>query len=370
MGQVHVGLCADQVWRIALGLVGGLIALVVILFVLLAFLNRELLEKSLSGGHIIVISATLTIVGLGLASYYTARSAQASCPRPMASDSNKLASLCQGTTIAYQSKMGTDLMSGSLQANGGANIPSSLDGAIHSLGSAASLEELNQGGLLVLGEKGQSIDWTDRSRQDWAPANGQTEVSMLLCTGPKKSELIETCHYGGGININRYRQGIAVRLVEVQTGQTLVSATLNAEPPACQPLGLQDLVHLRAQVQYQDVKDWVQKVLSGQPAPGVSPTPTTVSPTTTPAPTPSRTPEPSPTPQVMGTVKMGSRVRRGPSIDDAVLGGLVKGNQVLVLGASKDRAWLQILTPKGESGWIFAELVTLPVDPADLPLSP
>jgi Bacterial SH3 domain len=127
---------------------------------------------------------------------------------------------------------------------------------------------------------------------------------------------------------------------------------------------------LRAQVQYQDVKDWVQKVLSGQPAPGVSPIPTTVLPTSTPKPIPTRTSEPSPTPQVMGTVKMGSRVRSGPSTDDAVLGGLVKGDQVLVLGASKDRAWLQILTPKGEPGWIFADLVTLTVDPADLPLSP
>jgi hypothetical protein len=379
MGQVNLGICADQAWRMIIGLAGGLLALLTVLLLLLALINRELLEKSLSGAHILVISAVLTVVGMGLASYFSIRSAQVACPSQKKAADYSL--VCQGVGLEQGSAMSGRLALGKIEMDGQADgmkangdlmladreplAPISVElSAVDDLQATA-----RRAGLLVLGENGQFIDWTDQSRSDWAPVD-RSQAPLVACTGPAQDQLIETCRYGGGVHVARYRQLLPVRLVDARSGELLLSAVLTAEPPPCQPLGIQELPRLRARLTYQDFKAWLEKALAGEAVEGVTPSPTLVPPTATPTPLPTDTPQPTPTPQITGVVKTGARLRGGPSTDEAVITGLVKGDQVLVLGANSERTWLKVLAPGGETGWVFAELVTLAVDPAALPLAP
>jgi RNA polymerase subunit RPABC4/transcription elongation factor Spt4/preprotein translocase subunit SecG len=99
--------------------------------------------------------------------------------------------------------------------------------------------------------------------------------------------------------------------------------------------------------------------------------PPTRTPTDTPTPpvteTPLHTSTPviSPTPGIMAIVqKAAVNVRLSPSTDSPVIDGLVQNDEVTVLGRSSDSAWLRVQTPKGNSGWVFAQLLSV-----DVPLS-
>jgi hypothetical protein len=223
--------------------------------------------------------------------------------------------------------------------------------------------------LAVLGEDGQAIHWTEHARRDWDPAD-PSETALVVCAGVPQQVRLETCRYGGGISINRYRELVAVRLVEAQSGRTLVTARLSGEPPPCTPLGIQDLFRLRGKVQYEDVKSWVERVIAGEPPPGATSAPPLPQASATAQPTPTLTPSPSPTPVLEGVVKTGARLRGGPSKSDVVITGLLKGQVVQILGANSDRTWLNIIAPSGEKGWIFAELLKLSTALEQIPLIP
>lgn len=51
-------------------------------------------------------------------------------------------------------------------------------------------------------------------------------------------------------------------------------------------------------------------------------------------------------------------VRGGPSTNDAVIGTLAAGESVTANGRLEDGSWLRIALPDGETGWVFAQLVT------------
>lgn len=62
-------------------------------------------------------------------------------------------------------------------------------------------------------------------------------------------------------------------------------------------------------------------------------------------------------------------VRRGPSTDYAVIGGLVSGDEVLATGRNEDATWLQITQDNGDfTGWVFTQLVEVEDDPLQLPV--
>jgi hypothetical protein len=354
IGQLRTGLCAGAPLRVMLSMLGGGLAVAGLAGALLAFLNAELLEKSLGAGLIIAISIGLAVIGLGVAGFLTYQDSLASCPR--VDQFTELASVCHGVGLKNTTRSVTRppqslLTSTSLNQD-------------DLLASVASPDR-----LVVLGLDGQSIEWTELARREWAPKE-LTDISLVVCASEPKPVRLETCKYGGGISINRYREEAAVRLVDAQSGQIIVSTTLSADPPACQPLGLQELSRLHAKISIADLKAWVTKVLAGEPAPGVTPSPTLVLPTATITPAPSQTPSPAPTPEIMGTVKVAARVRAGPSTNDATLGGLLKGAKVMILGANNDRTWLKILTPDSQNGWIFAELVKLPLPLEEIPIAP
>lgn len=351
MGQVHAGLCSGQPLRLVLGLLGGGIGLALVLLLLLSLVNSELLEKSMSGMQVLVISISLALAGLGVSGFFTYRSAQASCPR--ANTRDQLASVCQGKGLSESNaaRAGTLLAAATLPA------------ATSQPPDASALR------LVVLGEDGQAIDWTAQARKQWAPKE-LSEVELVVCAGPIQRSLIETCRYGGGIKVNRYLEEAPVRLVDAQEGRTLVAATLTGVPPPCQPMGLQNLLRLRGRVAYSDVIDWVAKIMAGEPAAGVTPTPTPIRPTTTPRPTATWTPAPTATPQMIGKVAAGARVRAGPSTEDKTLAGVVRGDKVVILGANQDWSWLKVETPNGVVGWIFATLVQPPVPYTDIPQVP
>ncbi len=354
IGQLRAGLCAAEYLRVVISLLAGGLVLAGLGVGLLALLNSELLEKSLSLGLIVVISITLAVIGLGVASFITYRSTLATCPR--VDQFASLPGVCQGVGLQAFSSQATPLPQTAFTST-------SLQQNMHTA-SGYSADR-----LVVLGLDGAGIPWTEQARHEWAPLS-LDEISLVVCASPAEQIRIETCEYGGGIRINRYRDEAAVRLVEAQTGRLLATATLSADPPACQPMGLQELNRLRARVTYDDLKSWVAKVLAGEPAPGVTPSPTPLRPTATVTLSPTPLPSPTPTPEIMGAVQVAARVRAGPSTSAAILGGLLKGEKVLVTGVNSDFTWLKIVTPKGQDGWIFAELVRLPVEIESVPAAP
>ena len=356
MGQVHTGLCTGQPLRVFAGIGGGGLASIGILFILLHLVNIELLEKSLSGAQISVISLSIAVVGIGVAAFFVSRSAQSSCPR-VAAAATGLPAVCQGTGLALASVSGSSGRNTEIRQTQTVIITDSLAGLSNGLDGA------NADRLVVLGPDGGTIPWTSQARQEWTPAD-LSQVLLAVCAGPAKQVRIETCKYGGGISINRYLEEVPVRLIQAQSGLTLVSAALTADPPPCQPMGIQDLGKLRAHVQYADLKEWVTKILAGKPAPGVTPSPTNTLAPPTATLVEAATPSPSPTPEISGKVKTAARVRSGPSLDASIIDGLIQGTKVTVLGVDKDGAWLKVLTPKGQTGWIYAQLVklTIPID--------
>jgi hypothetical protein len=352
IGQMRTGLCADQPMRVVLSLVLGAIVLGATLVVLFSLINLELLEKSLSGFQIGMLGLFLTLLGVGIASFLTYRSAQESCPRPdMAA---KLAQVCQGLGLAAQGQATPD------QAVAASTYPTDM---------VALANQADPTRLVVLGDQGETISWTKQAEREWS-SKAPSEVALVVCSGEPQRVLIETCKYGGGVSINRYREEVAVRLVAAQSGQTLVTAVLTDEPPPCQPMGIQNLLHLHGKVLYDDVKAWVAGEVEENPTPGITPTPSQPPPIATLLPTSTITPRPSPTPQVIGKVVTGSRLRAGPSKQDRVVGGLSAGDNVVVLGSNSDWSWLKVQTQTGEIAWIFAELVRLPVPYTDIPHAP
>jgi hypothetical protein len=354
IGQMRTGICDDESLRVVLSLVLGALVLGAALVVLFSLINLELFEKSLSGFQIGMLGLFLTLMGVGIASFLTYRSTQASCPR--ADLTSDLAQVCQGTGLAANSETA-------------ANKAQSVFTSTFQPDIAELTSRVDPTHLVVLGEQGESIAWTEQAQKEWTPQNA-SEAALVVCSGEPQRVLIETCKYGGGVKIKRYREEVAVRLAAAQTGQTLVSAVLIDEPPPCQPMGIQNLLHLHGKVLYEDVKTWVADVLAGNPAPGVTPTPSQRPPSATPRPTSTVTPSPSPTPPIVGKVVTGSRLRAGPSKQDKVIGGLSAGDKVVVLGANSDWSWLKVQTEEGEIAWIFAELVKLPVPYTDVPRAP
>jgi hypothetical protein len=354
IGQMRTGLCADQPLRVVLSLVLGALVLGAAVFVLFSLINLELFEKSLSGFQIGMIGLFLTLVGVGIASFLTYRSTQSSCPRTDLTIT--LAQVCQGLGLA---------------ANGDTtpNPAQSVFTSTFQPNIAELANRVDPTRLVILGEQGETISWTEQAQKEWTPQDA-SEVALVVCSAEPQRVLIETCQYGGGVKVNRYREEVAVRLVAAQTGQTLLSAALSDEPPPCQPMGIQNLLHLHGKVLYEDVKAWVANVLAGKPAPGITPTPSLPPPSATPVPTRTVTPTPSPTPEIIGKVVTGSRLRAGPSKQDKVIGGLSAGDKLVILGANTDWSWLKVQTKKGEIGWIFAELVKLPVPYTDIPHAP
>ncbi len=361
MGQVRVGVCAAQPLRVGLSLGGGALLLAAILVALISLVNFELFEKGLSSAQVAIMAASLTVVGFGVASYYTLHSARTRCPRlDLASE---LQSVCQGQGLAQQA-----LFVGSGAAADIANGDGFKVLSVAVPGAARANFSVDR--LVVLDSAGKSIPWGEQASQEWKPAKIE-DVGLVVCVGEVVQERLETCRYGGGISINRYQESVPLRLVDGQSGEILASTVLTTEPPACQPLGLQDLGRLRAKVSYDEMKAWVVAALADEPAAAAeSALPTVSTSRPTPWPTATLVPSPTPTPEYTGVVKTGSRLRAGPSTDEKTVGGLVKGDTVLILGANPSRTWLYVQTAKGETAWIFSELVK-PSAPLDqLPPAP
>jgi hypothetical protein len=341
MGQVRLGLCSEQTWRAVAAIFLGGVLLAGLLLALLSLVNQQFLAKSLPGGLVVAASLLFTVAGLSLASFLTIRSARQLCPR--SSLGLDLSTVCQGGALS--GRVG-------LAAQGqidGQPLPSGRAGLA---APAFSLER-----LVVLGEQGQVIGWTEEAERAWSPAN-LDEVGLVACAGPARQTVLEICQYGGGIKIKRIQEEIDVRLVQAATGELLASTTLVGAPPACAPLGIQELPRLHARVEYRALLEWAASALEVQATPVVD-LAARVQALASPTPTPTPEPTLTPTPQPEAKVLKNARLRGGPSTDDAVLGGLVRGQQIQVLGANAERTWLSVISPDGLQGWVFAELVEL-----------
>lgn len=346
MGQVRLGLCSEQTWRAVAAISLGGVLLAGLLLFLLSLVNRQFLEKSIPGGLVLAASLLFTVAGLSLASFLTIRSARQLCPR--SSLGLDVSTVCQG---------------GALSGRVGLAAQGQIDGqALLSVRAGLAAPALSLERLVVLGEQGQAIGWTEDAQRAWRPTS-LDEVGLVACAGPVRQTVLETCQYGGGIKIKRVQEEIDVRLVQADTGELLASGTLVGMPPACAPLGIQELPRLRGRVEFSALLEWAASALKAQSTPVVD---LAARVQALASPTPTQTPEPTPTPapQPEALVLKNARLRGGPSTDDAVLAGLIKGERIQVLGANTERTWLNIISPAGQQGWVFAELVELnvPID--------
>jgi hypothetical protein len=97
-------------------------------------------------------------------------------------------------------------------------------------------------------------------------------------------------------------------------------------------------------------------------APPLEPTPAPVEPTPTPSPTP---------PPILATVITDRlNLRSGPSTDVPRLTVVTSGMQLTVLGQIEDCAWLQVVAPDGQSGWVSGDpqFTELAADCAAIPV--
>lgn len=346
MGQVRLGLCSEQTWRAVAAIFLGGVLLAGLLLLLLSLVNQQFLEKSIPGGLVVAASLLFTLAGVSLASFLTIRSARQLCPR--SSLAIDVSAVCQG---------------GALSGRVGLAAQGQLDGQAHlSVRAGLAAPALSLERLVVLGEQGQAIGWTEDAQRAWTPAS-LDEVGLVACAGPVRQTVLETCTYGGGIKIKRIQEEIDVRLVQADSGELLASGTLVGTPPACAPLGIQELPRLRGRVEFSALLEWAASALEVPATPAVdlaARVQALASPTATLPPEPTLTPTPQPEAKVLKN----ARLRRGPSTEDVVLGGLVRGQQVQVLGANAERTWLSVISPDGLQGWVFAELVELnvPID--------
>lgn len=97
--------------------------------------------------------------------------------------------------------------------------------------------------------------------------------------------------------------------------------------------------------------------------------------TYTPIPTmtaaPSLTPVPSSTPQITGVVQTQlANMRSGPGTDFAVVGGVVQDEVIVLVGRNAAGDWIKVKTQKDTAGWVFAQLIKLPLPAGDLPEVP
>jgi uncharacterized protein YgiM (DUF1202 family) len=64
----------------------------------------------------------------------------------------------------------------------------------------------------------------------------------------------------------------------------------------------------------------------------------------------------------------GVNVRQAPSMDADVIVAIIQNVAVQITGISEDGEWFAVVTPDGESGWMFAELVATDYDITQLPV--
>lgn len=101
------------------------------------------------------------------------------------------------------------------------------------------------------------------------------------------------------------------------------------------------------------------------PVPTTSPadnTPSPPIPTAIPANTSTPTPPITPTPVPLFGIVIAENlnIRQGPSSNYGLLGGLKRGNQIIIMRRTPTGNWLEIKTPDGKIGWVAAEYVEIP----------
>jgi hypothetical protein len=340
-GQLRAGFCLDQPLKVALGLLGGGFAILVVTLGILYLTNRELLESSLSFAQIAIFSLIVMVVSLALMANSTYRASQLACTRQ---DIFTLAApACQGQGVP-----------------GAAPFRVASPDAWH---------------LVVLGRGGQKTQWTNLASNQWKPQN-VNDLELVVCMSEPQSYLVETCPSLLGRKAKRYSQQVTVQLVEALTGQVLATDILSTTPEACPASGLDLTGRLETPFDLQMLGVWIDEALVqlADHKPGIVAVnqviPTAAPPTPTYTLQPTSTPSPMPTAVPTAAALKNARVRSGPGKDQPIIAGLMKGETAQVLGSSTDRLWVLLITPRGETGWVFAELLAMEFPIDQLPVIP
>jgi hypothetical protein len=120
--------------------------------------------------------------------------------------------------------------------------------------------------LVLLDSSGQPNPWTGALPRAWRPASLEA-AELVLCVGEERTEIIQTCHYSGGPDIDRRHYVRDVALLEARTGALVRKATLSGESPRrCQEFEIVKMTSLGGlPVSVEDVVEWLQAdVESGQ----------------------------------------------------------------------------------------------------------
>lgn len=104
--------------------------------------------------------------------------------------------------------------------------------------------------LVVVGDRGRQIPWSTEEA-NWR-AEDLADTDLVACVA-QQSNLIETCPYIGGSDIERYEAVVRVRVVTARSGRQIDSFRLTDEPRQCQMSELVSTVRLDGDVPFRQV---------------------------------------------------------------------------------------------------------------------
>lgn len=84
--------------------------------------------------------------------------------------------------------------------------------------------------MVLVGGKGQEIDWTRRNAS-WR-AETVADAELVACVTARRT-LIQSCPYTGGNTVERYRTTVRVRVLEARNRRVVDTFTLTDDPRQC-----------------------------------------------------------------------------------------------------------------------------------------
>jgi len=103
---------------------------------------------------------------------------------------------------------------------------------------------------VIAGDRGRQIAWSTRD----APWRAETvaDTELVACVA-QQYDLIQTCPYIGGSDIDRYGTTVRVRVLAARSGRQVESFELTAQPRACRYSEPMSLTRLEGEVPFRQV---------------------------------------------------------------------------------------------------------------------
>jgi hypothetical protein len=120
--------------------------------------------------------------------------------------------------------------------------------------------------IVLLDASGEPMDWTGALPRSWRPESIQA-TQLVLCVGAERKEVIQTCQYRGGPDLDRNQYVRDVVLYQARTGVPIRKSIVSGKSPrSCQEYEIVKMTTLTGlPVSVEAVVEWLQsEVQPGQ----------------------------------------------------------------------------------------------------------